>query len=468
MRRILSVSVIALFACRAEAQPERYELGSRLKAFEAAWEKYDRPAARERALANFPKVTKQFLASQFGEAGRTLDLAAYALTTDIFPSTGRQWVWSLYAVPEARVVDGAAKSITVTVQPFYPVKGEMPKGLELQLWFTNKDVVKVTPEKFPLTVKVPIPPLGEFRGLDRKLYFLADGAKELRPSAIGISQIADLQKRIDKILADTANTKSNSIEIATARNRAMLVKQAIGGEKDAVFPPTDMPYADLLANAELMLDGKEFFTPKRHGQFWMSVSVGPKTSVDCRVFIPRGLDKAKSVPVVFALHGFGVDENMFFESYGAGQIVKECEKRGWVLVCPRGGLDAAGAPVMQLFATLAERYPLDAKRVFVVGHSMGARQALGQAESGKFAAIALLGGSGKIAKPATFATLPVFIGVGEKDSLALTGARELSKSLGASGAKAIVYKEYENLEHLLIVREALPDVFEMFDKIADK
>jgi predicted esterase len=467
MHHFLSVAVLVLFTCRAEAQHERYELGRRLKVFETAWEKQDNPAARERALADFPKVTKQFLALQFGEAGRSLDLAGYALTTDILPSPGRQWVWSLYAVPETRVVDGTANSITVSVQHFYPVKGEMPKGLELQLWFTNKDVVKLTPEKFPLTVKVPLPPLGEFRGLDRKLYFLVDGAKELRPAAIGISQIADLQKRIDKVLADTANIKVNSIEMATARSRARLVKQAASREKDAPLPPTDMPYADLLANAETMLDGKQFFTPRRNGQFWMSVPVEPKTAVDCRVFIPRGLDKLKSVPVVFALHGFGLDENMFFESYGAGQIVKECEKRGWMLVCPRG-VDAGGAPVMQLFDALAERYPLDAKRVFVVGHSMGARQALGQADSGKFAAIALLGGSGKIAKPAAFAALPVYIGVGEKDTLALAGARELNKSLAASGAKAVTYKEYESLEHILTVREALPDVFGMFDKVAEK
>src|SRR5262249_47326689 len=156
----------------------------------------------------------------------------------------------------------------------------------------------------------------------------------------------------------------------------------------------------------------------------------------------------KPVPVVFALHGAGVDENMFFESYGAGRIVRECEKRGWVLVAPRGGLSPDGPPVVKLFDKLAERYPLDRKRVFVVGHSMGAAQAISQAADGKFAAVAALAGGGKVTKPAAFAELPVFVGVGEKDALALSSSRALAKSLTASGAKSVISKEYPGVEHL--------------------
>jgi acetyl esterase/lipase len=461
-----------LLAGPLAAQPERYELGRRLKAFEAAWEKYDTPAGRDRALELLPKLTGQFFAAQFGEAGRTLDLAAYALTTDVGPSAARLWVWSLHATPEARVVDGSAKELTVTVAPFYPVKGDPPKNLELQLWFTNKDVVKVRPDKFPLTVKVPLPPLGEFRGLDRKLYFLADGAKELRPASMVVSQVADLQKRLDRLderlREKNAPGGANTLERFTARSRQKLVAEAARGEK-AVLPPTDMPYADLLANAEAMLAGKPFFTAERSGQFWLTVPTGGGAGVPCRVYVPRGLDPKKPVPVVFALHGAGVDENMFFESYGAGRALRLCEERGWVLVAPRGGLfDADGPPVMKLFDALAGRYPLDPKRVFVVGHSMGAMQAVRQAAGGKFAAVAALAGGGKVGKPAAFKELAVFVGVGDKDSLAASGSRTLAKALREAGAKNVTFKEYPGVEHLVIVGEALPDVFELFDRVAGK
>jgi predicted esterase len=483
MHRSLCLLFLLLFAAPAVAQPERdefrrrfvalaterYELGRRLKAFEVEWEKHDSPAVRERALAVLPKFTKQFRADEYGEAGRTLDLAAYSLTTDILPSAGRQWVWSLYAVPEVRVVDGSAKEISVTIQPLYPVKGDLPKGLELQLWFTNKDVVKVKPEKFPLTVKVPLQPLGEFPGLDRKLYFLVDGAKELRPSAIGISQIANLHERLEKLAGAIDKAKDrDAIETLTANHRMLQVKWA--SESTPLLASTDMPYADLLANAETMLDGKPFFTPARHGQFWITVRLGPMEYVNCRVFIPKGLDKAKPVPVVFALHGHGGDVNTFFEECGSGQIVKECEKRGWVLVCPPSQEMAGpvGPRLTDLFEKLADRYPLDPKRVFVIGHEDGAACAIRQAGLGKLAAVAALGGGSKIEKKEAFATLPVFIGVGDKDSFALPEARALNKSLTDAGAKAVTYKEYENLEHLVIVREALPDVFAMLDKVAGK
>lgn len=468
MRRLLAVTFVLLLAGPASAQADRYELARRLKAFEAAWEKHDDPSARKRAVAELQKVTGPFFTGQLAESARALDLAAFALRTDVAPSAGRQWAWSLSAIPEARVVDGSAKELAVTIRPFYAVTGDIPKGLELQLWFTDKQVVTVRPEKFPVTVKVPLPPLGEFTGLDRKLYFLADGGKELRPVAIGISQIADLQTRLDAMVGPTNPTRDpDTIEKATARHRWAVVGQGKGGSKGPIVPPTDLPYADLLANAETMLDRKPFFTVARHGQFWMSIPTGPRVATPCRVYVPKGLAKDKPVPVVVALHGVGGDENTFFESHGAGQIVKECETRGWVLVAPRSGALTA-PPVPILVDALAERYPLDRKRVFVVGHSAGAAQALAQAASGKFAAVAALGGGEKVTDAKPFATLPVFIGVGDKDSPALAGARSLSKSLTEGGAKAVTFKEYPGVEQLVTVREALPDVFAVFDEVVKK
>jgi predicted esterase len=468
MRRSLAVAVVLLAPSAAAAQSERYELGRRLKAFEAAWEKHEGEAARARALADLPKLTTQFFSLQFGEAARTLDLATAALASDAPPSAGRQWVWSLSAVPEARVVDGAAKELAVTVRPFYPVKGDPPKGLELQLWFTDADLVKVKPEKFPVTVKVPLPPLGDARGLDRKLYFLADGAKELRPVAVGVSQVADLKARVAALAKAADGWKVlETVEQATVRDRARLLASVL----DGTVPDTDVPAAGLLANAEAMLDGKPFFTAAKSGQFWLSVPLGGTKTVACRVLVPRGLDPKKPVPVVFALHGAGANPDLVFEGYGAGRAVKECEDRGWVLVAPASGLGFGTAPpVLTIFEKLAERYPLDPKRVFLVGHSMGAMQALGLAGAnpGKFAAVAALGGGGRATPKEAFADLPVFVGVGEKDGLALAGARALNKALAGGGAKAATYKEYPGVEHLVIVREALPDAFAAFDRAAGK
>ncbi|WP_439626658.1 dienelactone hydrolase family protein [Gemmata sp.] len=465
--RVAALLVLLLPAV-AHSQPERpqrYEVGRRLKAFEAAWEKVDDPAARGRALAVLPNATKQFFALNLGEAGRTLDLATFALASDAGPSAGRQWVWSLDAAPEHRVLDGAARELSVTVRPLYPVKGEWPKALELQLWFTNKDVVTVRPREFPVTVKLPVPPLGDARGLDRKLYFLADGAKELRPVAVGVSQVADLKARVAALAkAADAWEKLETIEQATVRDRSRVLAGLVAGDA----PDSDLPAAGLLTNAEAMLDGEPFFTPARHGQFWLSVPLGAKKSAPCRVYVPKGLDPAKPVPVVVALHGIGVGASAFFEAYGAGRIVKECEDRRWVLIAPECGLGLTGPPVAEIVAKLGARYPLDPKRVFLVGHSMGAARALELAATGKYAGVAALGGGGRLAKPEALAAVPVFVGVGDKDPYALAGARGLNAALAAASAKALTYKEYPGVEHLVIVREALPDAFAVFDRAAAK
>ncbi len=469
----LAVAAILLGATSAFAQPpkaadalaQRYELGQRLKRFEQEWEKHDGTAARKRSLTHIQKLTQQFFAFQFGDAGRSLDLAGFALLSDDEPSTTRLWAWSLYAVPNLRVVDGKAKELTVTIHQFFTVKGDVPKSLEVQLWFTEKQITTIKPNRFPHTEKIPLPPLGEFKGLDRRLYFMVESGKEIRRSAIGISQVADLDARLAALKKTVATSDViDTIEKATARDRAELLTELAGG----TISETDLPAADLLANAERMLDGKEFYTAAKHGQFWLSVPTDAKRSTPVRVFIPKGLDPTKPVPVVVALHGAGGSENLFFEGYGGGRIVTECRERGWVLVAPRSGLNFTGSPpVPAILDQLSKRYPLDPKRTFVVGHSMGVTQTIDlvQKHPDRFAAAAALGGSGTVKDAKPFATLPVFIGVGDKD-FALAGARALNKTLTAGGAKNVTYKEYADIEHMVIVREALADVFAVFDKAA--
>jgi predicted esterase len=463
MRRAWVVAVL-LWPQPALAQAERYELGRRLTAFEAAWERVPDPAARERALADLPQVTTQFFSFRFGDAGRALDLAAHALASETPPATEVRWLRSLFANPESRLLDGHAKELSVEVKPFYPTDGPVPKGLTVRLRVGTGEVAVATPEKFPVALKVPLPPLAG-RGADDELELTAVAGGRTVRSAVLVSRVAGRNGRVaDLQKALAARPKFETIEEATVRDRGRQLADLAEG----AVPETNVPAARLLAEAEAMLDGKPFFTPQKAGQFWLSVPLGDRKTAPLRVFVPKGLDAGKPVPVVFALHGAGGSENLFFEGYGAGRIVAECETRGWFLVATRSGLGFnAAPPVPEVFGRLAKRYPLDPKRVFVVGHSMGAGQAvqLVQKHPNFFAAAAALGGGGAVREKAAFATLPVFVGVGDKD-FALAGARSLNKALTAAGAANATYKEYPGLEHLVIVREALPDAFAVFDKAA--
>ena len=90
---------LLLTASPAAAQVERYELGQRLKRFEAEWEEQTDPAARKRALAIVSKASTQFLSFQLGEAARTLDEAWFALRSADPPSDAERWLAALCVVP---------------------------------------------------------------------------------------------------------------------------------------------------------------------------------------------------------------------------------------------------------------------------------------------------------------------------------------------------------------------------------
>jgi predicted esterase len=180
------------------------------------------------------------------------------------------------------------------------------------------------------------------------------------------------------------------------------------------------------------------------------------------------LDERKDpVPVVVALHGMGGSENAFFDGYGNGIIPRLASERGWIVIGPRvEGVLGAGPPppVAAILDELAKRYPIDPKRVYLVGHSMGAGHAvqLAQQDAGRYAAVAALGGGGRITKPDALKSVPFFVGCGKLDA-ALPKAQALHKALEKAGCP-VTFKEYDDVEHLLVVREAAADVFKFFEK----
>lgn len=155
---------------------------------------------------------------------------------------------------------------------------------------------------------------------------------------------------------------------------------------------------------------------------------------------------------------------MFFESYGHGAIVDLCKERGWLLVAPRSGF-FGNTPIHELIDDLAKIYPIDPKRVMLVGHSMGAAQAVAasQAAPSRFAAVAALGGGGAVRAVADLDKVPFFVGVGS-DDFARDGAKKLAESLNRAKVANVDFREYTHVEHLAIVQVALPDVFRFFDQ----
>jgi predicted esterase len=465
------ISILLAGSCLAQA--ERYELGQRLKAFEAAWDQQTNAAARKKALAGVGKVTQQFFSFQLGEAGRTLDDARFALTTNVEPSDDLKWATSLFPDVPKRLIAGS-EELAMNLKSFYTMKAKRPNNLTVRLTLGTGKPVVVTPEKLPLKVSVPLPTSGDVKRREDLLLtmdILLD-AKPILTRTVGVSIIdgaGETFPMADQLLTDQkALGGTPTLESASVRERANLLKDLANG----TVAETDIPAAKRLTEACEMLaaqrEAKQYFNTSRTGDQWVTVPTGEERTA-CRLFVPKGLDSKKPVPLVVAMHGAGGSENLFFEGYGAGQIVKLCEKRGWLLVAPRAGLGfglGGAVPVGEIIDKLAERYPIDLKNLFIVGHSMGAAMTVDAVQKypGKFAAAAMLGGGGRVRKPELFAELPVFVGVGDQD-FALRNAKALKTALTDAKAKKLTFQIYPDVEHLLIVREALGDVLDLFDKL---
>ena len=93
-----------------------------------------------------------------------------------------------------------------------------------------------------------------------------------------------------------------------------------------------------------------------------------------QVYVPKSWDGKTPTALVVALHGGGEDETVLFERY---TLEERAEEKGWIVVCPYGrgqvGYRAAGQQdVMDVIKEIQYQWPIDEKRIYAFGHSMGA------------------------------------------------------------------------------------------------
>jgi predicted esterase len=470
MPRLLAIPLLLIAApVFAQAERDRYDLGRRLHAFEATWdEKADDPAAKKRAALHMEQAVTHFKGLDLPGGAQEIDAARRALeSADPVPPAVR-WADSLQILPETHVVDSAAADVVLVVKPFYKTDADAPKGVILRARLGTGKAVEAKIDSLPTTVRVPVQGVPGTASADFKLTaeVVADG-KVLCTRVIGVSRVEKLKDRlapVQRAVADVPNPPK-TIEDATF----VLLVKTLTQLANRQAPETDLPTSRFLAGAERLATVTEpYYIPKRGGEFWLSVPTEKaKTGTVIRIRIPPKLDERKDlVPVLVAVHGAGGSENVFFDGYGNGIIPRLASDRGWIVLAPRGeGLLGSGPapPVAAILDELAKRYPIDPKRVYLVGHSLGAEHviALAQQDPGRYAAVAALGGGGKLTRPEALKGTRFFVGCGKLD-FSLDAARALHKSLDDAKVP-VAYKEYDDIGHLLIVREAAADVFKSFE-----
>lgn len=481
-RRTVTVSLLVFLASAygaiwsvspARAQDDRYELGRRLRVFEVAWDAQPDETARQRSITSVQRAVNQFFAFNFRGAGQAMDQARNALTSDQPAATARQWAESLQLSLDRRLVDGRAESLEGRLSEFYPSHADAPPGALIRLSLIGPDSASTTlletlVDTLPRKITIPLKPASARDGdWTLRAEILVEG-KVLSNVEQTLSIVDGLDNRLSDLKAAIAAWPAGSETTDRASARSLL--ELLTTFKQGKTLETDYPLAAILREAEAIAktvkEGGVYHGPKHSGQHWMTVVTESGRQSSVRVMVPGDLGNGRSRPLVIAMHGAGGSENLFFDGYGHGGIVPLCTERGWLLVAPRAGF--VSTPTPDLVDALAKLYPIDPSKVMLVGHSMGAAMSVAAAEKSpsRFAAVAALGGGGRISPmPAeTLKKLPFFIGVGTKD-FALRGSRALRDTLQRVGVEHISYKEYPEIEHLVIVQVALRDVFKFFQEV---
>lgn len=313
----------------------------------------------------------------------------------------------------------------------------------------------------------------------------AEGAPIVKPATIRIER--DLNGKANQLKARIAAVRSdleqrnqdvNHQELLLALPRADYAASMIDMVNNGTLPLDRVDWAGEFANAHAMLDqiskGSNPLKAKRGDIHWAYHSELDNTVQPYRLFVPAKYDAKQKWPLVVALHGMGGDENSFFNGYAKGVIKEEAEKRGYLIVCPKGRgpaamyLGAAERDVLDVIKETRRQFNIDENRVYLMGHSMGGYGTWSVAVNNPdlFAALAPISGGGMpqvVLGLKKIAHVPWLVTHGDKDpTVSVEESRRMVKA-GKDLGIEIKYNEVPGGDHGNIVVPAFKEIFDWFD-----
>jgi poly(3-hydroxybutyrate) depolymerase len=201
-----------------------------------------------------------------------------------------------------------------------------------------------------------------------------------------------------------------------------------------------------------------------------------------RVFVPTGYTSGAPAPLVIALHGLGGNEDAFFDFYDRAPVTL-AEQHGFLMAAPLGyrvdgfyGATMGGAPdaamrrrlelsekdVLEVVRLMRAHYNVDAGRIYLIGHSMGAIGTwhLGAKYPEMWAALGPISGTGSPASVERMKAIPQIVIHGDADpTVNVSGSRAMVAELKRLGAE-VTYIEVAGGDHVNVVVPNLPKVFE--------
>ena len=201
-----------------------------------------------------------------------------------------------------------------------------------------------------------------------------------------------------------------------------------------------------------------------------------------RVYVPTTYTGAAPTPLVIALHGLGGNEDSLFDAYGKRPVAL-AEQHGFLMAAPLGyrpdGFYGAGVggssdaavrrraalseqDVLEVVRQMKAHYRVDERRVYLIGHSMGAIGTwhLASKYPHIWAALGPFSGTGSPALAEGMKTIPQIVVHGDADpTVSVEGSRAMVAALKKVGAE-VTYIEVPGGNHTDVVVPNLPKVFE--------
>ena len=242
-------------------------------------------------------------------------------------------------------------------------------------------------------------------------------------------------------------------------------------------PATDLTAAEEVATA--VKAGKNPFAGKTGGFERHYVLESAGEIMPYRVFVPSTFASNKRMPLIIALHGAGGTEDGFMESY-EGQLPLLAEKHGYIVATPLGyrPIGGYGSPimgtgrmselseqdVMQVLALMRRDYPIDERRIYLMGHSMGAIGTwhLGSKYPDIWAGLGAFSGIGYPTAEARMKAIPQFVVHGDADfTVPVARSRAMVEEMKKLGVDH-QYIEVPGGTHNSVVAPNLAAMFEFF------
>lgn len=454
MRRTFGLALVcalaSALACRAEeARVTRADVALGLRRFERALASAS-PAGDELARVNqaFDRATIAFFAGDRRGTLRQLDALTLGLLGRGDDPAARAAMGLRVRVTPARAAADAPRRLVLTrlydVEPGPGLTVGVARGAGAPLLEVDAGVGGEAPW-----------PAGEAGPADDVVWLVLG---ELRLEAARVSVTpedpAGLRSRLAERLARLAPAPAGPAACFEARLR-LLAAEPDEEDTAQMFLDAAAHAAELQRELEALEAGADPYRG-RPGEQWRALRVGGR-DVPYRVQAPAAPKDGARLPLLVAFHGFQGDENMFRWAYGAGRLFELAAAEGWLLCTPRTEpFLRDGALFDRLLEELSDDYPVDPRRVFLLGHSMGSQAVLALRQR----------------RPEAVAGVVVFSGGapgGEAGrALAILGRNDPLGGFGRRAAEGPGVRVLDGWGHTLVVGPHLPDALAFLRGLAPR